>query len=96
MKPTRRTGLLAAITLAAAAWLPAQAQDAYPSKPIRLDTPIPKNGGGGGQRPPGRPAARGHARPAARPTTHAGPKQHRAGGQGAYAGKRNAPRGTRA
>ena len=67
-----------------------------PSKPIRLDTPIPKNGGGGGQRPPGRPAARGHARPAARPTTHAGPKQHRAGGQGAYAGKRNAPRGTRA
>ena len=66
-----------------------------PSKPIRLDAPIPKNGGGGGQRPPSRPAARPHARPAARPTTHAGPKQHRTG-QAAYAGKRNAPRGTRA
>ena len=67
-----------------------------PSKPIRLDAPIPKNGGGGGQRPPSRPASRPHARPAARPTTHAGPKQHRSGGQAAYAGKRNAPRGTRA
>ena len=68
-----------------------------PSKPIRLDTPIPKNGGNGGQRPPGRPAARPHGRPAARPTTHAGPKQHRPAGQAAYAGKRsNAPRGTRA
>ena len=66
-----------------------------PSKPIRLDTPIPKNGGGGGQRAPSRPAVRGHARPAARPTTHAGPKQHRAGGQGAYAGRRDT-RGTRA
>jgi ATP-dependent RNA helicase RhlE len=66
-----------------------------PSKPIRLDTPIPKNGGGGGQRPPGRPAARGHARPAARPTSHAGPKQHRPSGQGAYAGRRDS-RGTRA
>ncbi|MEO6155665.1 MAG: helicase-related protein, partial [Thermomonas sp.] len=59
-----------------------------PSKPIRLDTPIPKNGGGG-QRSPGRPgsAPRPHARPAARPG-HAGPKQHRPTGQGAYAGKR--------
>ena len=66
-----------------------------PSKPIRLDAPIPKNGGGGGQRPPSRPASRPHARPSARPTTHAGPKQHRTG-QAAYAGKRNAPRGTRA
>jgi ATP-dependent RNA helicase RhlE len=66
-----------------------------PSKPIRLDAPIPKNGGGGGQRPPSRPASRPHARPAAR-TSHAGPKQPRAGGQAAYAGKRNAPRGTRA
>ncbi|MDQ3159440.1 MAG: DEAD/DEAH box helicase [Pseudomonadota bacterium] len=59
-----------------------------PSKPIRLDTPIPKNGGGG-QRSPGRPGAapRPHARPAAR-AGHAGPKQHRPTGQGAYAGKR--------
>ena len=67
-----------------------------PSKPIRLDTPIPKNGGNGGQRPPGRPGAapRPHARPAAR-AGHAG-QQHRPSGQGAYAGKRNAPRGTRA
>ncbi|MGH8033424.1 MAG: DEAD/DEAH box helicase, partial [Luteimonas sp.] len=44
-----------------------------PSKPIRLDTPIPKNGGGqragapGGQRPPsrapGKPAHRAHGKP---------------------------------
>ena len=61
-----------------------------PSKPIRLDTPIPKNGGGqrDGQRPPGRPGHRPHARPATR-TAHAGPKQHRSGGQGAYAGRRD-------
>jgi len=67
-----------------------------PSKPIRLDTPIPKNGGGqrqGGQRPAGRmpakPAHRAHGKPAARGThAHAGPKQHR-GGQGAYAGRRD-------
>ena len=60
-----------------------------PSKPIRLDTPIPRNGGGqrDGQRPPGRPASRPHGRPAAR-TAHAGPKQ-RSGGQGAYAGRRD-------
>jgi tripartite-type tricarboxylate transporter receptor subunit TctC len=44
MKPTRRAGLLAAITLAAAAWLPAQAQDAYPSKPIRLVVPFVPGG----------------------------------------------------
>ncbi|HEY9400391.1 MAG TPA: DEAD/DEAH box helicase [Luteimonas sp.] len=64
--------------------------DGYaPSKPIRLDTPIPRNGGGqrDGQRPPGRPANRPHGRPAAR-TAHAGPKQ-RSGGQGAYAGRRD-------
>ena len=61
-----------------------------PSKPIRLDTPIPRNGGGGqrdGQRPPGRPGHRPHGKPAAR-TAHAGPKQ-RSGGQGAYAGRRD-------
>ena len=65
-----------------------------PSKPIRLDTPIPKNGGGqrqGGQRPPGRgaaakPAHRAHGKPGARPTAHAGPKRS---GQGAWAGRRD-------
>jgi len=65
--------------------------DGYaPSKPIRLDTPIPRNGGGqrdGGQRPPGRPAHRPHGRPATR-SAHAGPKQ-RSGGQGAWAGRRD-------
>ncbi len=61
-----------------------------PSKPIRLDTPIPKNGGGqrDGQRPPGRPGHRPHARAGAPRTAHAGPKQ-RSGGQGAYAGRRD-------
>jgi ATP-dependent RNA helicase RhlE len=64
-----------------------------PSKPIRLDTPIPKNGGGGqrqgGPRPPGKPAHRAHGRPGARPGApgHAGPK--RKGGQGAFAGRRD-------
>ena len=62
-----------------------------PSKPIRLDTPIPKNGGGqrDGQRPPSRPGHRPHARPAAPRTAHAGPKQRSGGGQGAYAGRRD-------
>ncbi len=62
-----------------------------PSRPIRLDTPIPKNGGGqrqGGERPPGRapakPAHRAHGRPQSRaPQAHAGPKQHRSGPRGA-------------
>ncbi len=60
-----------------------------PSKPIRLDTPIPRNGGGqrDGQRPPSRPGHRPHARPATR-SAHAGPKQ-RSNGQGAYAGRRD-------
>ena len=63
-----------------------------PSKPIRLDTPIPKNGGGqrqGGQRPPGKPAHRAHGRPGARNGApgHAGPK--RKGGQAAFAGRRD-------
>ncbi|MCI4566889.1 DEAD/DEAH box helicase [Lysobacter sp. CFH 32150] len=65
-----------------------------PSKPIRLDTPIPRNGGGqrdGGQRPPGRPANRPHGRPAAR-TSHAGPKQRSGGGQGAWAGPKHGSR----
>jgi ATP-dependent RNA helicase RhlE len=61
-----------------------------PSKPIRLDTPIPRNGGGqrDGQRPPPRPGHRPHARPSAPRSAHAGPKQ-RSGGQGAYAGRRD-------
>jgi ATP-dependent RNA helicase RhlE len=59
-----------------------------PSKPIRLDTPIPKNGGGQrqGQRPgAGKPAHRPHGKPAAR-SAHAGPKRS---GQGAWAGRRD-------
>ncbi|MGV8931342.1 MAG: DEAD/DEAH box helicase [Luteimonas sp.] len=67
-----------------------------PSKPIRLDTPIPKNGGGqraGGQRPPSKPAHRAHAKPGARPgaAAHAGQKQ-RPAGQAAYAGARRSTR----
>jgi ATP-dependent RNA helicase RhlE len=65
-----------------------------PSRAIRLDTPIPKNGGGGqrqGQRPQGRPAGkpahRPHGKPAAR-SAHAGPKQ-RSNGQGARGGRRD-------
>ena len=41
-----------------------------PSRPIRLDAPIPKNGGGnarpGGQRAPRKPAHRAHGKPQAR------------------------------
>ena len=63
-----------------------------PSKPIRLDTPIPKNGGGGqrqGQRPArpgGKPAHRPHGKPAARGAHAGSPKRS---GQGAYAGRRD-------
>ena len=43
-----------------------------PSRPIRLDAPIPKNGGGnarpGGQRPPRKPAHRAHGKPQSRAT----------------------------
>ena len=57
-----------------------------PSKPIRLDTPIPKNGGGG-QRAPRKSAQRAHGKPAARASYgHAGPKQHRSAGQAAHVG----------
>jgi ATP-dependent RNA helicase RhlE len=67
-----------------------------PIKPIRLDTPIPKNGGqrpGGGQRPPSKQAHRAHGRPQVRGAqAHAGPKQHRSG-QPAHIGAR---RGSRA
>jgi ATP-dependent RNA helicase RhlE len=71
-----------------------------PSQPIRLDAPIPKNGGGGrrqgaprpgGQRPAGKPAHRGHGKPQPRGAhSHAGPKQH---GGGSREGSR---RGSRA
>ncbi|HEY4555218.1 MAG TPA: DEAD/DEAH box helicase, partial [Lysobacter sp.] len=54
-----------------------------PSRPIRLDTPIPRNGGQ--QRQGARsakPSHRPHAKPASRGAqAHAGPKQHRSGGQ---------------
>ncbi len=66
-----------------------------PSKPIRLDTPIPKNGGGQrqGQRPGGdaRTPARAH-RPHGKPAprhAHAGPKQRTTAGQGAWAGPKH-------
>ncbi|MDQ2701515.1 MAG: DEAD/DEAH box helicase [Pseudomonadota bacterium] len=64
--------------------------DGYaPSKPIRLDTPIPKNGGGGqrqGQRPGGKPAHRPHGKPAARGAHAGSPKRS---GQGAWTGRRD-------
>jgi ATP-dependent RNA helicase RhlE len=58
-----------------------------PSRPIQLNAPLPKHGGGGqrpsrGHRPHGKPAPR-HA--------HAGPKQHRSGGNGGNA-RSSAPR----
>jgi ATP-dependent RNA helicase RhlE len=58
-----------------------------PSRPIQLNAPLPKHGGGGqrpsrGHRPHGKPAQR-HA--------HAGPKQHRGGGNGGN-GRSSAPR----
>jgi ATP-dependent RNA helicase RhlE len=57
-----------------------------PGKPIRLDAPIPKNGGGnarpGGQRPPRKPAHRAHGKPQDRGAhAHAGTPQ-RNDGQG--------------
>ncbi len=59
-----------------------------PSRPIRLDTPIPKNGGGQRQprRPGAKPAHRPHGKPAAR-SAHAGPKQ-RSAGRDARGGRR--------
>ncbi len=55
-----------------------------PSKPIRLDAPIPKNGGGnarpGGQRPPRKPAHRAHGKPQDRGAhAHAGTPQRKDG-----------------
>ena len=79
-------GLLRQIQRLLKAELTLEVVEGYaPSRPIRLDTPIPKNGGG--QRPPSRPGHRPHGKPAPR-AGHAGPKQHRSGGQGAYAGRR--------
>ena len=72
-----------------------------PSRPIRLDTPIPKNGGGqrasgqkpGGQHPPRKPAHRAHGKPQARTAhAHAGAPQ-RNGGEGKRQGRN---RGSRA
>ncbi|MGH8072795.1 MAG: DEAD/DEAH box helicase [Lysobacter sp.] len=59
-----------------------------PSRPIRLDVAIPnprQNAGNRGPRPAGRaPGNRGHGKPGAarQGHAHAGPKQHRGGGQG--------------
>jgi len=59
-----------------------------PSRPIRLDTPIPKNGGGqrpsgqkpGGQHPPRKPAHRAHGKPQDRGAhAHAGTPQRKDG-----------------
>ena len=64
-----------------------------PSRPIRLDAPIPKNGGGqrqGGQHPPRKPAHRAHGKPQAR-TAHAHAAPKRAGRDA-----RSSRRGTRA
>jgi len=57
-----------------------------PSQPIRLDAPIPKNGGQRQGQRPGKPGRRPHGKPAAR-AGHAGPRQ-RSGGQGARTGRR--------
>ena len=72
-----------------------------PSKPIRLDAPIPKHGGGGrpagqkpgGQRPPRKPGQRAtHGKPQSHGAhAHAGPKQHRTG-QAAHVGPRRSSR----
>src|SRR5690606_41738095 len=64
-----------------------------PSMPIRLDAPIPKNGGGrrqGAPRPGGKPANRPHVKPGARNGApgHAGPKQHRGNGRPGRRGTR--------
>ncbi len=68
-----------------------------PSRPMRMDA-MPLVNQRGGQRPAGaRPAAapRGH-RPHGKPVprhAHAGPKQHRSAGQGAWAGPKHGSRG---
>ncbi|WP_242113150.1 DEAD/DEAH box helicase [Luteimonas aquatica] len=66
-----------------------------PSRPLRLDAPMPaqsrgqKGGGrnnGGGARAAAKPAHRAHGKPASRAAhSHAGPKQHRGGGKPAGA-----------
>ncbi len=50
-----------------------------PSRPIQMNAPLPKQGGR--QNPGPRKAHRPHGKPAPR-HAHAGPKQHRSGGQG--------------
>src|SRR5690606_14116030 len=64
-----------------------------PSTPIRLDAPIPKNGGGrrqGAPRPGGKPAHRPHGKPGVRSGApgHAGPKQSRGSGRPGRRGTR--------
>ena len=64
-----------------------------PSRPIRLDA-APFAQPRGGRQDNGRPPARGH-RPHGKPaprTAHAGPKQHRSGGQAAWAGPKHSSR----
>jgi ATP-dependent RNA helicase RhlE len=64
-----------------------------PSRPIRMDA-APFAQQRGGRKYNGRPPARGH-RPHGKPaprTAHAGPKQHRSGGQAAWAGPKHSSR----
>jgi ATP-dependent RNA helicase RhlE len=64
-----------------------------PSRPIRMDA-APFAQQRGGRQDNGRPPARGH-RPHGKPaprTAHAGPKQHRSGGQAAWAGPKHSSR----
>ena len=72
-----------------------------PSRPIRLDTPIPKNGGGqrasshkpGGQHPPRKPAHRAHGKPQDRAAhAHAGTPQRKEGQGRRRGGGRNSSR----
>ncbi|HVR80986.1 MAG TPA: DEAD/DEAH box helicase [Luteimonas sp.] len=64
-----------------------------PSRPIRMDAApfAQQRGRQDNQRPPPRAAHRPHGKPAPR-TAHAGPKQHRSGGQGAWAGPKHSSR----
>jgi ATP-dependent RNA helicase RhlE len=72
-----------------------------PNRPIRLDAPIPKNGGGqrasshkpGGQKPPRKPAHRAHGKPQDRAAhAHAGTPQRKEGQGRRRGGGRNSSR----
>jgi ATP-dependent RNA helicase RhlE len=66
--------------------------DGYaPSRPIRLDAPLPTQQRSGGQRPGPSRGHRPHGQPAPR-HAHAGPKQGRSSGQGAWAGPKHSSR----